>query len=232
MATETVILRPDGIYTQSTSSILTCYPSDVASKEQYLLVCEEVADDDASYVIISSILFSFGFAIPTEYVGKTPSSIKIFFRQKLENAGTSASLAIKLGAVGSNSEYYYNMTNYSNCDNITTEVPVTTEYTSLMVNVPRDNLSQLVFDERSTHIFVGHTVSGSGSKSANPRTTQIYIELTYGDEPETLKTIYLKENGSWVSVPCTIYQKQNGAWIETDATVFEDGNQYTFQELA
>ena len=68
--------------------------------------------------------------------------------------------------------------------------------------------------------FAANSLAKNGTEGI--AVTQLYLKIIY----EKNDTIYLKENGSWISVPCSIYQKQNGAWIAVDSTIFENGDKY------
>ncbi len=226
MATETITLRPtSGL----TGVSVTCYPTDTPSDSIYLLVCEENQDDEATYIVWDTLasMSGFNFTVPGDYVSKIPTSIKVYAVMYVDE--TIAEINLQYMATGDT---------YSKLSNARI---VSETYVPYIFEIPTAEVSDFYTNSLINHISsyaltftVTSTSTGSNSKNTTnyPHLTQLYLELTYQeDEDIVLDTIYLKENSSWTSIPCTIYQKQNGAWVTTDSSILENGDKFILQEI-
>lgn len=235
MAAETIILRPIDICGSVSANMPTHYPSDTDILKLYTLINEEYPDDDASYIQLSQI-YCAAFAIPDRFIGKTPTNIKVYYRCRGTSSDAVCEINISTGYINPGDGTELNKVDSANYIEIGSNIAVPQQYTTLYINMPEETISSsLIFNETKTYIFIwpGFKSATNTSKNATVNTTQIYLEVTYSDDdPETtLDNIYLKENGTWISVPCTIYQKQNGSWITADSSIFENGDRFTIQQL-
>lgn len=232
MASETLILRPVSVGTiMGTPSR---YPSDTSDANLHILVSEETADDDSTYIAMPSMLY-FNFTLPDEYIDKTPYSIGIYFRAANKSTDATINTTVYITIPDSESE-----TGYASAvlaDNIeltssyqTFRQEISTEYISHFYSVLTDKDSIANFAGARGHVLFDCTDT-SNTKSSDTRLTQIYLELIYNDS-ETTHTdiIYVKQNGNWVAIDSTFYQKQNGAWVLTDSSVLQNGFQYVFND--
>lgn len=229
MATETLILRPTWI---PEDCALSCFPTDYGQAETYKLVSEVTADNEATYVIIKEKMATdpdnfFGFTAPEEYKELTPTAIKICgIASPYDSVDETEEMIIMY--------YYYSSETETSEYNTLTEDPqilATGSWTEFEVSVPDEHVLSMyrhIFrkGEASRDIgsvgFIINSVAKNGTEGI--AVTQLYLKIIY----EKNDTIYLKENGSWMSIPCTIYQKQNGTWVSVDSTIFENGDKYIF----
>ena len=221
MATETLILRPtSGMVIESVSR----FPEDTATDDTWLLVSEEVADDDATYVcpvLISAL--NLNFLIPLDYKILMPDAIKIVVRARIEDGSIATTLA---GNYATSITYSDDGSSYefgrSNIDNI----PLSEEYQTILYEVPYDNIQP--FWEmlgvsyngggvNTTHI--GITSTGDDGKTGTMRVTQVYLEIDFEvEDPPT--GIFIKRNGAYIEAS-QIYQKINGSWTEITADEYK-----------
>ena len=207
MATETLILRPTHV-----GGVPERYPSETADAQLWSLIAEEVADDDATYIIPTLNITTF-FTVPNEYLSLTPTAIKIFIRAK-----ASANATCQIGLCG------------ATVDN----TELTTVYQTSTVDVPSADLESVyqLLAENITNTGHGLTILLTGNGKATIYLTQAYLELTFGEGADTpiSDTIHIKENGVWVAISGQIYRKINGAWALTDASALQSGTKYIVQE--
>lgn len=208
MATETLILRPTYV-----GGMPERYPSETADAQVWSLIAEEVADDDATYIIptINTKIF---FTVPDEYLSLTPTAIKVFIRAK-----ASADV----------------IPNIVLCGTSVNGSGLTTAYQTSASDMPYADLESVYRLLAANTNTTGHELQivAMGDSKSTIYLTQTYLELTFGEGTETPASdvIYVKEDGAWVAISGQIYKKINGAWTVTDTTVFKDGNKYIFQDI-
>lgn len=207
MATETLILRPTHVGGMSER-----YPSETADDQTWSLIAEEVADDDATYIIptINTAIF---FTVPDEYLSLTPTAIKIFIRAK-----ASANATCQISLCGANAD----------------DTEFTTVYQTSASNVPSADLESVyqVLAKNITNTGHGLQILVTGNSKSTIYLTQAYLELTYGEgtDTPTSDVIYIKENSVWTAFSGEIYRKINSAWTLTDASVLQSGTKYIVQK--
>jgi hypothetical protein len=229
MATKTMILKP--IDTDRTG--LTPFPSDTDTLDYPLLIAEDIADDDATYLSSTSALAGTFYFVPDLNI--TPLNIRIVARMR-------TTILDSLVSIG-----YYADFNYTSSSAILErfdDINLSEEYITYIETVPTEHISRF-FDYKTAdgssmegvrcgivNFSVGTTKTGSKA-TMDYRLTQLYLEIDYNDDndnEELVETVYLKENGSWIAIPCSsIYQKQNGQWIIADSSIFEKGNKFMLQ---
>lgn len=225
MATKTLILRPTSTLIPSSNNIknYTPFPSDTSAENMYMLVTEEIADDDATYISTKMTLPSGGinFTVPGEYTNITPKMIRLFTRVKTESATgiTSSPYLLLSGHEDLSVESYeYTVDNYDVYETYLTEI-LEVDMEALWTNLVNGNFGILLGVSNTT---------ASGSKSANSvevRYTQMYIEIDYDDGIPDGPIAYIKKGTNWVQTDA-IYIKQNGSWIECDENTLTNGTQY------
>ncbi len=233
---DTEILRP-----VKCSNTVNSFSSDLVSTPQVYdpvslanLVNEVAADDGSTYITVpGNTLPAMALLFGSENFYNhylEVSKIICTFRAKADP--TTTSVVVAMGRLASS--------NSVECESDTyiETTPNSTEWETFIVTYNGDVVipyvtSSINNGQSQCPLVLGFQAKAVGSKgTASLDITQAYVEVIYDDgTTETTETIYLKENGSWTSVPCMIYKKQNGAWVESDATVFENGNRYIFQEI-
>ncbi len=229
MATKTLILRPIRVGA-SDESLMTLYPSDTTISNAHLLVNEEVADDDATYVSITGAgtkaYYYFQYNKPEELISITDVAIKT--RDKLESGSNAG--------VGS---FAINNTTYGV---ITTGSVSTSEYNELaLVASNSDSFLEAWNNATSdTTIEVGRSVHTNSSKASPIRTTQVYIEITYeasepiepDPEPTINNVILTKKNGLWTTINyISVYCKNSNSWVLSDDYILQNNQKYTIKEV-
>lgn len=243
----TEILRPvwSTNMVGSNSTAINATPSLDNYYDFYSLVDEQVADDDSTYITIPANSFhNLALMFESENLSNRYLEIsKIVFT--FRTRASTENICNKVGIGFINESPTISTLNDLACsidgDSLYTTSTISTDWETLSVSyngslvIPNITASLAYSASDPPLVLLLGAVQPSDStkdSSFSIDITQAYVEVTYGDgTTETSEMIYLKENGSWISVPCTIYQKQNGSWIEADSSVFEDGNNYTFQEV-
>lgn len=195
----TLTLRPtsDDICTLSCSS----------GSSRYLLINEEVADDDATYIYTSvSSTSSTGTGAIVTLGGTLPSGkfkvtgAKIYIRARATNNGTS-SVAVKLATDSNESSF-----------------SVTTSYETYSdTNVGATYIGK-TYTSSSFPSSIYLNISATGNKSSSKdssfdiRITQVYLELTYEAAGNTGLGIHIKVAGVWKESQ-SAYKKVNGEWV-------------------
>ena len=223
MAKKTMILRPTGFY--GTNNIgLTPYPSETSVENYHLLISEESADEDATYVITTDNMPMWGFLFSTENTAITPIAIRFVARARSS----------------------YNTSNMAFCYFISSKsainsgdnILLTTQYENYIFVIPEEHLldawQELCYSSQ-TH-FMNFKVTNSNNNNnkggeADCIITQLYIEIDYDDEAFASDIVYIKENGLWTGISGTIYKKENNAWLVADSTVFNNGDRFNFQKI-
>lgn len=219
MATKTLILRPTSNSTSSNIRNYTLYPSDTATANIYLLLSEEKADDDATYISTSGTLALDGvyFTVPTEYTNITPIAIRLFVRTKTISSAKAASPSLRIDGVEglSTNTLDYIVINYDAYETNSTEI---SEIDAVW--------NALVTGDFFLALGASNTNS-SGGKSTSTfevRYTQIYIEADYEEGPD-FPIAYVKNDSEWVQAEA-IYHKENGEWVECEENTLTNGSRY------
>lgn len=213
MAIKTITLRPtsSGLFNPSGTlsydiSSMT-YPATSDDTKIYLLINEEIPDNDATYYKPHQLYgqhIGFRFTPPDEYKSLLPESIRIYLSSASE---LNATLRIII----------HDLSNTTHVDAIKATLPASTEYNTTCHTVSQDLISATwtVLTSADAAAWsplmrISTTKSGS-SKTSNTKITQFYIEADF--EVEDSSSIYVRKNGSFVEVAQT-YKKVNGAWTE------------------
>lgn len=201
MATKTIILRPTSI-TSNDESLVTLYPTDTMMSNAHMLVNEEIADDDATYItsgLGSRIQYRFTYTRPDDLNNISGFSFTVRHKSEGSDSGTTYTLYLTSNNYVICSTSSGNSAAYSNTsDNITDDIrnSIITEF---------DNV------ESSLNFYITQSTATGSSKNKPIRTTQIYVELTYVDNNAVVS--YFKQNGTWVKLDNFImYYKRNHQW--------------------
>ena len=203
MATKTLILRPTSITSENTS-LVTLYPSDTTMDNAHILVNEEVADDDATYItggLGSNVSYHFNFTKPDDL--KKITGFSFLIRHKFEASSAQHTITYQL-YIGANN---YTLKSLAGSDNPTV-------YTDMNENITdeiRNAIISAINDEQNTSFYITQTITGNSSKSKPIRTTQIYIEIIYENNASIIQ--YLKQNNTWINIgELNLYYKRNAKW--------------------
>ena len=201
MATKTMILRPTGMYIGGSSGSCTGYPDPAGgAKDYYTLVCEEVPDEDATYLTLTgdaSIVYSFQFT--PSVTGIIPTAIRVASRMRTTIDGSQGVIQC----------------NYSGSFSVLTPIDLTEQYETYIQSIPSEYIEMLwrkLGDSTQRQIFCKAQNSSGSSKNTecNAIITQFYLEVDY-EEPEIV--MYTKAENSWLPIyDNNIYKKINGAW--------------------
>jgi hypothetical protein len=209
MATKTLVLRPISI-TSDDTSLVTFYPSDTTMDNAHILVNEEVADDDATYItggLGSGINFHFSFTKPEDLKNITGFSFKV--RNKFETSGSNHNVAYKI---------YIENNNYT-LNSLTANSTVYTDMSESIVDDIRNAIISALDSNQNLNFYITQT-SGTNSKSKPIRTTQMYIEITYESNDAVLQ--YFKQNNEWINIgELNIYYKKNNEWYSLNEVQLE-----------
>lgn len=210
MATKTLILRPTSV-TCSDESLVTLYPSGTILSNAHLLVGEEVADDDATYItggLSSNINYHFMFDKPNDLKNITKFSFMV--RYKLEASSQNHTVTYKI---------YLNTDNYTLC----TMTDNSTVYSDMNENITDDIKSSIVNtlnNGQNLNFYITQAITGNSAKSKPIRVTQIYIEITYESNEFVIQ--YLKQNNTWINIgELSIYYKRNYKWNPLNDVLLE-----------
>lgn len=194
----TLTLRPisDDLGTLSCSS----------GSSRYLLINEEVADDDATYIYSSiggtssssaSQIVNLGGTLPSGEFKITGA--KIYIRARATNNGTS-SVAVKLATDSDKSSFSVTTSYETYSDTNVGATYIGKTYTSSS------------FPSIILNIFATGNKSSSKDSSFDIRITQVYLELTYEAAGNTGLGIHIKVAGVWKESQ-SAYKKVNGEWV-------------------
>lgn len=201
MATKTLILRPTSI-TSSDESKVTLYPSDTTMANAHMLVNEETADDDATYIIGglgSTINYHFSFTMPSDL--KNILGFSFVVRHKMDASSSNHSVQYRM-ALGSG-EYLLGT--------LTTNPTAYDDMFSALDEDTTDEIISSLSGTTTSNFYVEQIVATGNNKSKPIRTTQMYIEITYENNTSTIQ--YVKQNGIWVNIgELNFYYKRNGSW--------------------
>lgn len=212
MASKTMILRP--AFVDSTDeTLVSLVPSTTDMGSAYVLINEEVADDDSGYILCSaggSFNSYFDYKRPSDAKNITGVSVKI--RCKLESSQTNKVLV--------NS---FTVSSAFSATNLT----VSTDYADYeLVFSDIDTIISELNSIENQRIFLTSNIS-SGTKYSPIRVTQIFIEIIY-DAVTT--EVYQKINGAWENLSELQYYKySNNSWQLLSGDEFYDGQKYILQ---
>lgn len=195
----TLTLRPtsDDVCTLKCSS----------GSSRYLLINEEVADDDATYIYVSvgstnnagvGAIVTLGGTLPSGKFKVTGA--KICIRAKATNRGTS-SVSVRLASDKNESSFSVTTSYETYSDTNVGATYIGKTYTSSS------------FPESILNIKADGAKANSKDSSFEVRITQVYLELEYeliGGEPSF--GIYIKVASTWKEIK-SAYKKVNGEWI-------------------
>jgi hypothetical protein len=233
----TEILRP--IYSEAGSNSMY-YPEDIRTGEEYRLVNEEIADDSATYIEENATISGSTLGFDSDILQNNYSKItacRLVCRVQGDPESSVGSIRL---------EYATSDIGSPDLEVITQSIITTdpAEWETIYIDVDIDLIKMAIennidFENSSTpypliiRLHAQSSAEATSKSTVSMKYTQVYFEITYsdGEEEPTTETIYLKENGAWVSTSCNIYQKQNGLWILMDSTVFENGDRYIFQNI-
>lgn len=188
----------------------------------YMLINEASADDDSTYIYQSVSNNSSGSSTSQfKASGSIDTKIKISSIELLVRAKTTKS------NTADTAQLYYNLY-FNGIEGISNGGDITTSYAnySKTYNAADFGLGDTVFDNFDTANLVVH-IQTAGDKAKNKhddfqnRVTQVYLLVTY--EPVIEKSIYVKQNGSWVQCS-NVYKKVNGVWVEQSADFLGTSN--------
>lgn len=235
MATE--ILRP--IYAEDwTGSSISLYPSSTNQDAIHMLINEVIADDNSTYVEVTNSMGGLVACFNSELLRKHYNNItscRLVCRIK----GDPSVNIPRLSFVGTQDgdSTVSNLQQKTFTHSSTDWETIYIDYNpSAIISILETNLSSSLSDLSIYPLQVVcsvSSVSSSGSKNTFSLSyTQVYMEITYSDSDDvTTQTILLKENGSWVTIPCIIYQRQNGTWSQSSTDIFINGQLYTLKQL-
>jgi hypothetical protein len=230
----TEILRPNS-NTQPiaiSATNITTYPTLEDINDLEILINEETADDDSTYLQCLAVLTGPWCYFDSELLRNSYSEI------------SSINLVARIKADVSTTRFLYSIithegttvirplegsaeTQTKDWETISIILDKDTVISAIEYNIQNAEDSPLIIELQAQKV-------GTDSKTkVDLCITQVYIEVTYSDgsSEDTTEMIHLKENGTWTSVPCTIYQKQSGAWVLTDSTVFNNGDNFILQQI-
>lgn len=216
----TEILRP--INVEYDSEKITLVPSSTEVEDAYRLINEDVADDDGTYISITET--------------GTNNAIKCYFEAPKRKSFLIDSVRFVLKVKTETSELALHLDvlfgdNEDEIETFTFDVPQDWETLScngLDVSTYIEDYVMGYSENFSLCLKVNSNTTSSSSKNSTLDITQIYVEITYAVDEET---IYFKENGSWNAVKGIIYRNTNGQWYGTNSGIFENGDKYIFQNI-
>lgn len=198
----TLTLRP--ISSEDNISTLKCS----SGSSRYLLINEEVADDDATYIYVSvggtnnaagGAIVDLGGTLPSGKFKVTGA--KIYIRARATNSGTS-SVSVRLASDKNDSSF-----------SVTTSYKTYSDTNVGATYIGKTYTSSSFPSSISLNIQAGGAKANSKDSSFEVRITQVYLELEYeliGGEPGF--GIYIKVASTWKEIK-SAYKKVNGEWI-------------------
>ena len=229
MATKTLILRPVAVYAGDTA--VTLYPSSTTIEQAHLLVNEEIADDDTTYITLATgeaVNYHFIYQKPLDLANVT--NVVFHFRSLPETTGTanaSNSVSHGLFVLGDNS-YSFNAKAFG------TSAAIYQDYDIEASN--ESTLSEVIsiFNTLSTNdpFYCRQSIINTGNKFCPIRTTQMYVKITYETKEDSdINFYYVKNNDKWKSYPVAMYKKSNNVWVETTEDIFENNSRYVIKNI-
>ena len=220
MAVQTIILRPNG--NNYVSEEMSWFPDTTADDKLYLLINEEVADDDATYIgLKGSVIVGIEVGFPWGLIeGLNLLGMRAVFRQKSTSTSNYVDYSIlnSGSTLGEQKSYNNNVDEYE-----------TLTFPIQFFDTVKDRLPEL------THkIFF--SLTGSNKTSGEIRLSQFYLEVDYdneagGGETEETEVLYLKKSGAWESISGKVYNKVNGAWVDGTLDALQADGLVVVQEV-
>lgn len=219
MAVKTVILRPISV-TTSNESLVSFYPSDTTLPNAHLLVNEEVADDDSTYIVGGlggNVNYHFSFTKPNNL--KDVADFSFIVRSRVESGtGDSTSYSLHL---------------QSNKYSLLTVSNNSTSYVDSSDATSTDIKTSIVADLNATtsnlEFYISQDVATGTNKSKPTRVTQIYVIITYNDNNDDV--FYMKKGGSWIKLGNTILWKYNNTWSSLNLGLIANNSKFYVKEV-
>ena len=217
MATKTLILRPVKV-TCDEESLLTFVPDTTTLDSAHLLINEEIADDDATYIECKTpvnIMYHFSYVKPADM--KQIIGFNFYTRDAAILTGPTCSYTLFL-----NSDYVLSSIKHANNE----------KYEVRTVSFSETDESNIFKELNSSIDFhVTQATTSSGSKAMTINVTQVYVEIIY--EPADI--IYIKSNDIWdAKLYIEVYSKNNVEWVKLESpaeSVFENNSKYKIKEV-
>lgn len=209
MATGTIVLRPS----RDVSLTHKCS----RGSQGYILIYDNVADDDSTYIYHNLSSTSTSNHTSTFILtGEIPSGkikineVRLYSRARKSSSGETANYHCYFGV---------NTNNGGNSANSGTSATLSQNYSTI-----NENSTEMVnelnnyLNTNDTFPTISVAITTSGRKSSNKnndgyiRVTQVYMEIDY-ETIEEQSSLYVKENGVWNKYT-KIYIKSNNNWIE------------------
>jgi hypothetical protein len=221
MAEKTIVLRPISSQFRLAGGEPNYIPSGTTRQNAYTLVNESEADDDATYIIFTTVLATvyFGFAPTVNNI----TGIKVHVRAQAP--GTAGAFGVIWCLIDKENKIIARRAS------VDRDIPTAgNEWHDYIYNLGDDAelLSKINSIEYSTldiGLYGGENVDSSNGiyvTHVDTNVTQIYLELTYKENDP----IYLRENGVWTAVEGMVYQKTNNAWVEANADILQTEDKY------
>ena len=204
MAIKTLILRP---ITGSYDSPAT-YPDSVATEERYLLVSEEVADDDATYISINTTAINAVtmFSVPSGYQSLIPQSMRLVVRARAASTATT-------GLVVQRTHMSLDASSTSNVE--LASFAITSEYAMYTTTIESsiiEGVWNALYTDNASNYFILKSKASSGKNTAL-RVTQVYLEVDFEVEDTEATGIYVRNNGSFIEAS-KFFKMISGIWTE------------------
>lgn len=230
MATKTLILRPLKV-TCDDESLLTFVPDTTTLESAHLLINEEVADDNATYIKCRtpansegidtvSVSYHFNYVKPIDM--SQIVSVTYYSKQTRENA-----------AVNNNLTYVLHLENDYNLSALAPGGASSFDFTFCSLYESDKESAIAEFDIASDFLVIQNLsdMDSNSKSSSNVQVTQAYIEIVY----ETFEIAHIKNDDTWNMVKCKeFYLKDNNAWTKLELpieNIFDDGSKYRIKEV-
>lgn len=223
-----LILRPihDAIKTSHSCS---------SGSTAYILVNEEVADDDSTYIYQT---LSKDSAAAGSWFNIEIPDIRNFKLLSLETCARAKATSKKSSDTKVLIHYLYINGTFKQ---LGIYGDLSNEYTNFFRPYDDNDAERYgaligkTFEKFSDTGITGFGISTSGLKGASKnddfemRVTQAWLKITYEEVPEpepgTSTSIYLKQNGAYAQAKA-IWKKTNGVWDKTDKTAIDATKKY------
>lgn len=228
MAAKSVILRPVGfVNTGEITSVIFPYggnPDTTAAEDYFLLISEEVADDDTTWVNNGPSNDDLGVIL--ESTDKVPISGRVVARANITTNADYLEIRLLDRANPTTTIYTQNFDiPFVLGEDGTTKNSVWHTY---VVEVTDTNALQSFLSAAEPVVVLNASTYGEPVYKTyhTEQLTQLYCEFEYKDG----SSYYVKSDGAWAENSGTIYRKSNGVWAEVDASALTE-QAYVLQEL-